>query len=52
MKSSTGGLNGFFNEAKLLYGLNHSNIVKVTDLFEANGTAYFVMSYLRGITLH
>lgn len=46
------GLNGFFNEAKLLYGLNHPNIVKVTDLFEANGTAYFVMPYLRGITLH
>ena len=46
------GLNGFFNEAKLLYGLNHPNVVKVTDLFEANGTAYFVMPYLRGITLH
>lgn len=46
------GLNGFFNEAKLLYGLNHPNIVKVTDLFEANGTAYFVMPYLSGITLH
>ena len=46
------GLNGFFNEAKLLHGLNHPNVVKVTDLFEANGTAYFVMPYLRGITLH
>ncbi|OAM36096.1 serine/threonine protein kinase [Eikenella sp. NML080894] len=46
------GLNGFFNEAKLLYGLSHPNVVKVTDLFEANGTAYFVMPYLRGITLH
>ncbi|MCP2041024.1 serine/threonine protein kinase [Neisseria sp. HSC-16F19] len=46
------GLESFFNEAKLLYGLNHPHIVKVTDLFEANGTAYFVMPYLRGITLH
>ncbi len=46
------GLGSFFQEAKLLYGLSHPNIVKVTDLFEANGTAYFVMPYLRGITLH
>lgn len=46
------GLNSFFREAKLLYGLNHANIVKVSDLFEANGTAYFVMPYIRGITLH
>lgn len=46
------GFGGFFKEAKLLYGLNHTNIVKVSDLFEANGTAYFVMPYIRGITLH
>lgn len=46
------GLSSFFSEAKLLYGLSHPNIVKVTDLFEANGTAYFVMPYLQGITLH
>lgn len=46
------GLSSFFSEAKLLYGLSHPNIVKVTDLFEANGTAYFVMPYLQGNTLH
>ncbi|MDO4879276.1 MAG: serine/threonine-protein kinase [Neisseria sp.] len=46
------GFGGFFKEAKLLYSLNHTNIVKVSDLFEANGTAYFVMPYIRGITLH
>ncbi len=37
------GLSRFFNEAKLLHGLSHPNIVKVNDLFEENGTAYFVM---------
>lgn len=40
------GLKRFFDEAKLLYRLNHPNIVKVTDLFEVRGTAYFVMPYL------
>ncbi|MCC5855059.1 MAG: right-handed parallel beta-helix repeat-containing protein [Idiomarina sp.] len=46
------GLNSFFQEARFLHELNHPNIVKVSDLFEANGTAYFVMPYLEGITLH
>lgn len=40
------GLNSFFQEAKILHGLNHTNIVKVSDLFEENGTAYFVMPYM------
>ncbi|MCP2041000.1 serine/threonine protein kinase [Neisseria sp. HSC-16F19] len=48
----TWGLHSFFEEAKLLHGLSHPNIVKVTDLFEANGTAYFVMPYLGGTTLY
>ena len=46
------GLSRFFDEARLLYGLSHPNIVKVSDVFEANGTAYFVMPYLEGMTLH
>jgi WD40 repeat protein len=46
------GLKCFFDEAKLLHRLSHPHVVKVTDLFEANSTAYFVMPYLRGITLH
>jgi serine/threonine protein kinase len=46
------GLKCFFDEAKLLHQLSHPNVVKVSDLFEANGTAYFVMPYLRGVTLH
>ncbi|RTE87231.1 MULTISPECIES: right-handed parallel beta-helix repeat-containing protein [Gammaproteobacteria] len=46
------GMTSFFNEARILNQLSHPNIVKVSDLFEANGTAYFVMPYLKGITLH
>jgi len=46
------GLKSFYKEAQLLHQLSHPHIVKVTDLFEANGTAYFVMPYLRGYTLH
>lgn len=44
------GLNGFFEEAKMLHRLNHPNIVKVVDLFEENSTAYFVMPYVGGHT--
>ena len=46
------GLKNFYEEARLLHKLSHPHIVKVTDLFEANSTAYFVMPYLQGITLH
>lgn len=45
------GLDSFFKEAQLLHKLNHPNVVKVTDLFEANDTAYFVMPYLGSSTL-
>ena len=45
------GLDSFFHEAQLLHRLNHPNVVKVNDLFEANGTAYFVMPYLGSTTL-
>lgn len=44
-------LAGFFAEAKLLHEMNHPNIVKVNNLFEANGTAYFVMPYMGQQTL-
>jgi len=46
------GLKCFFDEARLLYQLSHPHVVKVTDLFDDNSTAYFVMPYLKGITLH
>lgn len=46
------GLDSFFQEARFVHELSHPNIVKVSDLFEANGTAYFVMPFLDGVTLH
>ena len=45
-------LRRFVEEARLLARLNHPNIVRVTDAFEALGTAYYVMPYIRGQELH
>ena len=41
----------FLAEAAALYGFNHPNIVRVTDTFEENGTAYYVMEYIDGSSL-
>ncbi len=38
----------FIGEAKALSGLEHEGIVRVSDVFEENGTAYFVMDYVDG----
>ena len=46
------GFKCFFKEAKLLHQLSHPNIVKVTDIFTSNNTAYYVMPYIKGITLY
>lgn len=46
------GLKQFIEEAKLLNKLTHPNVVKVTDVFEDYGTAYFVMPYLGKYTLY
>ncbi|HWP97259.1 MAG TPA: serine/threonine-protein kinase [Syntrophomonadaceae bacterium] len=46
------GLERFLEEAKTLARLDgHPNIVAVRDFFRENGTAYFVMNYLDGLTL-
>jgi len=45
------GLRSFVNEAKLLARFNHPAMVKVYRFWEANGTGYMVMPYLRGPTL-
>lgn len=46
------GLNKFLQEAQTLAQFEgHPNIVSVRDYFKANSTAYFVMSYVEGITL-
>ena len=41
----------FIAEAQTLFEMNHPNIVRVTDVFEENGTAYYVMDYINGSTL-
>lgn len=38
----------FLEEANRLKALSRPNIVKVSDVIEANGTAYFVMNYIEG----
>ena len=38
----------FIDEARSLSKLSHPGIVRVTDVFEENGTAYFVMDYIDG----
>ena len=46
------GLDKFLQEARTLAQFEgHPNIVSVRDFFQANGTAYFVMSYVEGITV-
>ena len=43
----------FVKEAKILFKeLHHPGIVRVTDIFEENGTAYYVMDYIDGCSLH
>ena len=42
----------FVEEAKMLFKeLHHPGIVRVTDIFEENGTAYYVMDYIEGCSL-
>lgn len=41
----------FFEEARAVSRMKHSGIVSVSDVFEENGTAYFVMDYIEGASL-
>ena len=41
----------FLDEARGLCKLHHRGIVSVSDVFEENGTAYFVMDYIDGKSL-
>ena len=41
----------FVEEARAIFGMNHPNIVRVTDIFEENGTVYYVMDYINGSSL-
>lgn len=42
----------FYKEAQNLFRLRHENIVRVTDVFKENGTAYYVMDYIDGPTIN
>jgi serine/threonine protein kinase len=41
----------FMREARQIAQFNHQNIIKVYEFFEANGTAYFAMEYINGMSL-
>lgn len=41
----------FIKEARNISKLNHPHIIKVLDVFEENGTAYYVMEYIDGGSL-
>ena len=41
----------FIKEARTIFSLNHPNIVRILDVFEENGTAYYVMDYIEGESL-
>ena len=46
------GLEKFLEEARTIAQFDgHPNIVSIRDFFRANSTAYYVMSYLEGMTL-
>jgi serine/threonine protein kinase len=46
------GLDQFLGEAKTLAKFQHPNIVQVLRFFEAHGTAYIVMNFVQGQSLH
>ncbi|MHA1537723.1 MAG: serine/threonine protein kinase [Alphaproteobacteria bacterium] len=46
------GLQQFLREAKTLAKFHHANIVQVLRFFKANGTAYIVMNFVEGESLH
>lgn len=46
------GLSQFLREAKTLAKFHHPNIVQVLRFFEGNGTAYIVMNFVEGESLH
>ena len=45
------GKEQFLREARIVAKLDHPNIVRVRNFFNANGTAYMVMDYYEGMSL-
>ena len=46
------GLQRFISEARTLTKFEHPNLIRVFNVFEANNTAYMVMNYESGASLH
>ena len=46
-----GQLKTFRREAQRIFNLHNSHIIHVTDLFDANGTSYYVMEFIDGMSL-
>jgi hypothetical protein len=46
------GMRSFVNEARLLAQFDHPALLKVYRFWEGNGTAYMVMPFYEGVTLH
>lgn len=46
-----GQLKKFRREAQRIYNLRNSHIIHVIDLFDANGTSYYVMELIDGMSL-
>jgi len=46
------GLQAFLDEGRMLARLDHPNVARVIDCFEANGTAYLKMPWYEGEALH
>lgn len=46
-----GAMKAFLREAQAIARLDHPAIVRIYRVFQTNGTAYFVMPYLRGKSL-
>lgn len=44
-------LKKFQREARRIFELRNDHIIHVSDLFDANGTSYYVMDYIKGTSL-
>ena len=44
-------LQKFLKESRTIAKLNHNNIIRLYDTFQENGTAYYVMEYIKGESL-
>ena len=51
LENYTWALKSFLSEAQTLAEPNHPGIVRILSVFEANGTAYFAMEHITGLSL-